>query len=163
LEYGPWRVIRIPDDITFIQFHDLTADAETALEQAKPGHERMGISDFGGFLQTDYVYEYKPIGPYVPEERKLKIIVHGRDVTQTEMLDACAARHYQALGSERPLDNIAYIFMEEEPARAHLHELWLRELECWAIIEGREVRLDTDYHPTPVKPEWVLRLEGRES
>jgi hypothetical protein len=53
------------------------------------------------------------------------------------------------------------VFLEEQNAERHLHELWLRELECRAVVGGREVRLDTDYHPAPDKPEWVRRLEER--
>jgi hypothetical protein len=162
LDYGPWRLLRGANDTTLVQFHDVKADAETALAQAKPGHERMGISATGGFLQRPYHYSFDLGGLYSHETRKLKVIVHGREVTQIEMRDACAVRYYQALGPDRPVDNVAYIFMEEQVARAHLHELWLRELECWAIIDGREVQLDTDYHPPPEKPEWVRQIEERE-
>lgn len=159
LDFGPWRVLRTEPDITLVQFHDLSADSKTALEQSKPGHERMGISDIGGFLQTDFVYKFEIGGLYIPSERKLKIVVHRRELSQLEMLNACATRYYQALGPDRPLDSIAYVFMEEEYARRHLHELWLRELECWTIIKGREVRIDSEYHPVPVKPDWVRQLE----
>jgi hypothetical protein len=47
-------------------------------------------------------------------------------------------------------------------ARRYLHELWLRELECWCIdAQGREVRLDDGYQPERIVPEWVERVEGR--
>src|SRR5690606_11537282 len=135
------------------------ADAETALEQAKPGHQRMGISNEGGFIQSRYVYETDFDGNYLSEDHVLEIVVHGREVPQVEMLDACALRHYQALGAEQPLRNVRYVFMTEDQARAHLHDLWLRALECWAIVGGQKVRLDADYEPpTPEKPEWVKRL-----
>ena len=158
LEFGPWRLLRGADDTSLVQFHDLEADPATALEQARPGHERMGISPVGGYIPPGHVYAHKIGGLYAPTERALKIVVHGREVSQSEMLDACAARLEQALGHESPLDRIAYVFMEEEEARRHLHELWLRELECRAIVAGSEVRLDADYHPTPEKPEWVRRI-----
>jgi hypothetical protein len=97
------------------------------------------------------------------KKRLLKIVIHGRDVPQLEMLDACAARHYNILGPDKPLDNVAFVFMEESVARAHLHELWLRELECRAIIGGQEVLLNTGYNPPPPeKPQWVLDVEARE-
>ena len=160
LDFGPWRLIRGTNDVSMVQFHDLGADAPTALEQAKPGHERMGISDTGGFIQTAYVYAHKIDGLYSQEERKLRILIHGREVSEREMLDACAVRHYQALGADSPIDSIAYVFAVEAEARAHLHELWLRELECWAFIGGCEERLDLDYHPAPDKPSWVKRLEN---
>ncbi len=125
------------------------------------GHERMGISDVGGYIQTDFVYTEKLSGLYDPEQRKLKIIVLGRDISQLEMLEMCASRYYQTLGPTQPIDNIAYIFIEEAKAREHLHELWLRDLECWTFINGLEVRLDTGYNPIPSKPDWVRKLEAQ--
>jgi hypothetical protein len=87
----------------------------------------------------------------------------GETVTEREMLDACAARFYQALGPEQPLDNVVYVFVDDEAARAHLHELWLRGLECRAFAAGVERRLDDDYQPPPPdRPEWVVRLEEKE-
>lgn len=162
LDFGPWRTIRRPGDVTVVQFHDLDADARTALAQAAPGHERMGATPSGGFLQRD-----RPIQPlgglYTAPERRLRVLVHGRPVPQREMLDACSVRRWQALGPDRPIDHVAYVFAVESEARAHLHELWLRDLECWTFVNGRETRIDLDHHPTPVKPEWVVRLEEAES
>lgn len=152
LDQPLWQTLRAPSDTTLVQFHDLEADAATALEQAAPGHQRMGITDTGGFIQFNYVHGHELKGFYEPAERLLKIIVHGREVSQREMLDACAARLLQSLGDAQPLERIAYVFLEEHVARAHLHELWLRELECWTIIEGDQIRLDTDYHPPSQPP-----------
>lgn len=157
LEFGPWRLTHGSNDTSFVQFHDLDTDPDAAFMEARPGHERMGISDNGGFIQSDYVYTYSIDGLYSPEERRLRILVHGREISQLEMLDACAARLYQALGPKRPLDAIAYVFADEGYAAAHLHELWLRELECWTFNNGREVRLDLDYRPSPVKPLWIQK------
>jgi hypothetical protein len=156
LEYGPWRLVRGEHDTSFVQFHALQADADTAFQQARAGHARMGISDIGGFIQSDYVYTHPVEGLYVPEEKRLRVLVHRRKVSQREMLDACAARLYQALGAERPLASIAYVFAVEAEALEHLHELWLRELECWTFVDGREVRIDLAYQP-PMKaePDWV--------
>ena len=166
LDYGPWRVLRGANDTTLVQFHDVSdgVDAATALEQARPAHQRMGISRTGGFLQRRYRYGYDLEGFYDANERILKIVVHGREVTQHEMRDACAARHYNILGPDNPLNNVAFVFIEESVAREHLHELWLRELECRAIIDGQEVLLNTDYDPPPPeKAQWVRDLETRES
>jgi len=119
----------------------------------------MGISSTGGFIQTGLVYCYDWEGTYLPADQVLEIVVHGREVEQREMLEACALRHYQALGEDKPLKNVRYVFMTEDQARAHLHELWLRALECWAIVGGQKVRLDADYEPpAPEKPEWVKQL-----
>ncbi|MFY0568238.1 hypothetical protein ACN28E_31005 [Archangium lansingense] len=162
LDFGPWRVLRGPEDTTLVQFHDLEVDAASALAQARPGHERMGISAVGGYVAPDHFFSRELGGLYEAGTRTLRIIVHGREVSQEEMLDACAARMNQALGPERPIERVAYVFMEPEVARAHLHELWLRELECWTIELGNEVRLDDGYLPTPQKPQWVQLLEARE-
>jgi hypothetical protein len=160
LDFGPWRVLRGDDDTTLIQFHDLEADAETALEQARPGHERMGVSDSGGFIQSGYVYAQDLSGLYSPDERSLKVLVFDREISQRELLDAAAARYYQALGPDRPIGAVAYVFVEEEEARANLHELWLREFECWAFVDGVETRLDEGYEPKPDPPPWVRAHAG---
>lgn len=155
LDFGPWRYLQGPGDTSLVQFHDLETDAQTALKQAQPGHERMGISPIGGYIQTNFNYSHDLNGLYYAEKRELHVVVPvNESVTQREMLDACAVRLYQTLGPAQPIDNVVYVFVEES-ARAHLHELWLRDLGCRAFIEGKEVNLSADYHPTPVKPDWV--------
>src|SRR5690606_31722327 len=162
LTYGPWKLLRDERcDLSFIQFHDVSADPSQAVEQAKSGHQRMGISETGGFIQRNFVYRYDWDGIYLPDDQVLEVIVHGRQIDQREMLEACALRHDQGLGEDKPLKNVRYVFMTEGQARENLHELWLRELECWAIVDGQKVRLDADYDPgPPEKPEWVRRLEA---
>lgn len=160
LDFGPWKVRRGAHDTTLVQFHELGADAATALAQARLGHERMGISDKGGFLQGRYVYAHDLQGLYYAQQHRLHVVVHGRDVSQRELLDACAARRYQRLGAEQPLDNVVYVFMEEAPAMAHLHELWLRGLECRAVVEGVEIDLTAQYRPQPAALEWTARGEA---
>ncbi len=157
LEYGPWRLIRADGDISFVQFHDLAADAETALAQARPGHELMGIGEAGGFLQKDYVYGSDVRGLYLADERKL-VIAAAEPVSLLEMRDACAVRRRRRSDTNEPIERIAYMFLNEKLAREHLHELWLRELECWALVDGQKVRLDEEYAPAPVKPGWVGQL-----
>jgi hypothetical protein len=155
LEYGPWKLLRGNADVSLVQFHELGADAKTALQQARPGHERMGISPAGGFIQQPFPYRYGLKGRYLPALRKLDFVVNGRPVPELEMLEAAASRHDQILGAQKPIESVAYTFVVEEEARDHLHELWLHGLECWAIIEGKEVRLDEDYHPDASPPGWV--------
>src|SRR5947209_2134586 len=65
LDFGPWRK-RESGDATWVEFHDLEADAQTALRQAQPGWERMGISDTGGFIQSGFVYREDVGGVYDP-------------------------------------------------------------------------------------------------
>jgi hypothetical protein len=173
LDFGPWRVIRRPNDTTFIQFHDLDiTDPAEAYDQAKVGHERMGVSKIGGFIQQipDSMLD-SVRGLYTPGQRRLDIVVPpGVTVEQYDMKCACAVRLHYRLdaaagrawkpGTIGPLDSLAYNFVDEEQARAHLHELWLREIECWVADDKGKRRLDLDYHPVPSPPEWVRRLEA---
>lgn len=146
LDFGPWRLFRGANDTSLVQFHDLAADAATALVQARPGHKRIGISPVGAYVQANFHYAQDLKGSYYASERKLHIVVPtGGEVTQREMLDACAARHSQILGPQQPINNIVYVFVEEGTARAHLHELWLRGLECRVFIEGVETNLSDNY------------------
>jgi hypothetical protein len=163
LEFGPWHLIRNEEnDITLVQFYDLNADSDTALEQAKPGHALMSKPFEGAFFQKDFNLAGELDVLYEPAERKVKVIVAGRNVPISEMVDMAKARYGQLLGPEKPIDSVAYIFTESEAdARAHLHDLWLRELECWAFIDDLQTRIDIDYHPTPEKPEWVRQLESQ--
>jgi hypothetical protein len=160
LDYGPWLVRRGADDTSLVQFHDLEADAQTALAQAKAGHHRM-LGPTGGFLVPP-PYESKTTldALYVATDRSLRLVIHGRPLGSQEMHDAAAARRYQALGEARPIEHVRYVFVDEAAAREHLHELWLHELECWAIVGGREVRLDADYLPAPSPPPWVRAVHG---
>jgi hypothetical protein len=156
---GPW-LLHTVGDTSLVQFHDLDADAATALVQARPGHRRMGISDEGGFLQQPYLFAYEIRGRWNPADHMLTVIVHGRDVPPREMLDYGAARKTQALGPEQPLDRIRFLFMEETRALAHLHELWLHGLECWTIAKGLEKRLDDGYQPPSPRPAWADRRDA---
>jgi hypothetical protein len=159
LVQGPWLNMRGEHDTTLIQFHDLNADADTAFEQANAAHKRMSSRDIGGFIRADYEYKHKLKGLYYETDRRFRVIVIDREVSQREMLDARARVVRQDAGADTPLDNVAYTFVEgEAAARKYLHELWLHGLECWTIIEGREVRLDLDYRYPPAKPEWVQRM-----
>jgi hypothetical protein len=166
LDFGPWRVIRRPNDTTFIQFHDLAiTDPDEAYQIAKLGHQRMGCSEPGGFIQQIEDWMLADVrGLYAARERLLEIVVApGETVSQGRMTNACTLRLHHRLTrpSKDPIERIAYIFLDEADARAHLHELWLRELECWLVDGSGKRRLDLDYHPTPNPPEWVKRLDGK--
>ncbi|MEO8703198.1 MAG: hypothetical protein ABI867_24340 [Kofleriaceae bacterium] len=153
LDYGPWRVVRAPGDLTLVQFHDLAATPKQALEQATPGHLRMGIADTGGFIQA-ISSGYQVEGLYDPEQRLLEVVVSGRAVTQEEMLEACAVR-WRKGSRDKPIERVAYVFAHDQEATAHVHELWLRELECWSVDGGNKHRLDLDYTPpAPRPPAW---------
>jgi hypothetical protein len=163
IEFGPWRVIRRPDDLTIVQFHDLEVDAETAYQQARPGHERMGISRSGGYLQVPYLFTQDVEGLYVAETQTLEVIVPpGGIVEQARMRDACALRymHRVAPPAEGRVDHVAYVFVDDVDARSHLHELWLRELEVWLVDGDGKRRLDLAYAPPPTRPPWVDSLRS---
>lgn len=168
LDFGPWRVLRRPNDTTVIQFHDLAiTDPAEAYEQAKAGHERMGNSPIGGYIAWHLEGLLKGLGKalYLEDSRTRQIIVSpGESVSQGDMLCNAALRLHHRLHRPafQPVERISYLFIDINDAIAHLHELWLRELECWSINpKGERVRLDLDYHPTPNPPDWVKRLDGR--
>jgi hypothetical protein len=152
LDHGPWRTVRAAGDTTLVQFHDLAADSPEALAQARPGHDRMGFSDEGGFIPPQHEYEAGLEGRYYPAERRQRIMAAMRQVSPREMLDACAARLEQKWGADRPSEHVGFLFLEEGLARRHMHELWLRELECWTIVGGKETRIDEGYVPPPHEP-----------
>jgi hypothetical protein len=163
LDFGPWRVIRQSNDTTLVQFHDLAiTDPAEAYEQARVGHERMGISPTGGYIAWHLEGLLKGAGQgiYTPEDRLLEVVVGpGNEVKQSEMLCNAALRlHHRTASSATPVERVAYVFVDEADARAHLHELWLRELECWLVDDKGKRRLDLDYHPVPNPPAWVKRL-----
>ncbi len=165
LDFGPWRTIRLPEDTTFVQFHDLAiTDPAEAYEVAKVGHERMGVSYTGGFIQQiDQWMLDDARGAYTAHDRKLHIVVaDGVEVPQLRMLNAATLRRHYRLnpGEPEPVERIAFVFVHEGQARAHLHELWLRELECWVHDARGLRRLDVDYHQTPTPPAWVRRLDA---
>jgi hypothetical protein len=158
LEYGPWRLIRVASDTTLVQFHDLAADADAALAQSAPGHALLGITPTSGYLYPEHRFRHDVSGLYEAAHRRLKIVVAGRDVEVDEMLDACVVRANQRHDPAKPIERIAYVFIDEAAARRHLHQLWLRELECWALGPGGETRLDEDYRPSARPPAWVVAL-----
>lgn len=159
LDHGPWRVVRQEGDVTWVVFHDLAADPVLALDQAAPGHARMGISDEGGFIQSNFVYKYRLKGVYDTETRTLRVPIADDSVPPRQMLEMAAAKRDPRVRTEQPIDQVAFVFIREADARANLHEIWLHGLECWTFNEeGREVRLDADYHPEPHPPAWVEAL-----
>lgn len=167
LEFGPWRLIRGKNDLSFVQFHDLRADDETALEQARPGHLRMGYSALGGFIAPQHSWELlcEPAarsirGVYDETSKTLLQVVAGREIEPLEMFEAAAIKVLQPVS--KPIEQVAYVFIDEGQARTYLHELWLRGLEVRAFIGGKERRLDEDYHPVPKAPEWVKRAQDRD-
>jgi len=148
IERGPWKTIRGRNDLSFIFFHALDVDAAAALRQARPGHLHMGNSDEGGFMQPRYIFEHEIKGSYDPGSGTLKVTVFGQRLQPKQLLDYSAARRLQVLGKDEPLKRIAFIFIEKKEAVQYLETLWLRDMECYAIIDGAETRLDEGYQPS---------------
>ncbi len=126
----------------------------------------MGNSATGGYLQhqLDWIIDNDIRGIYLEKTHTLEALVAPAiKVSQEDMLSMCALRlqHRLTPPPTDRIDHIAYIFMERADAEAHLHEMWLRELECW-YVEGRgKHRLDLDYHPVPEPPAWVRALDDK--
>lgn len=150
LEYGPYRVIYGPYDTTLVQFHDGTG----RLDQVREAHEWIA----SGLLRPRHLYEHAVKGDYSEYDGLLRVHVKGREVTDRELLDATAARRDRQSDATRPLRNIAYVFDDASQARAHLDALWLRELECHAIVDGKLRRLDDTYFRRVSQPDWVQTL-----
>lgn len=155
---GPWRVLTGANDTTLFQFYDLGApDPWIAWEQAKPCVERLTYQPFlptcGLVDRSPRRYEPKD-GTYDADAKRLAVRAGGRTVPTTEMHEACEHRYNARLGlvAMKRYDTIAYTFSSEQSARAHLHELWLRELECWYEVNGKATRLDAEYAPKPNPP-----------
>jgi hypothetical protein len=166
LEYGPWRTIRDEArDITFVQFHDLDADLESALEQARIGHKLMKQNTTGGIDGGKIVERLSAKeNVYDAETKMLTYVFTEEQLDWTWYLEACVIKAYQTTGPEHPVDQVRFMFgYGPEQARKYLHDLWLYGLECWAINDqGVFVRLDDTYTPPPpVKPAWVQELEEK--
>ena len=154
LEWGPWRLIRDDErDLSMVQFCDVEAEDDERVQQAIPGIDRMGICSEGGFIQPKmFPWSYDWQGRYDPDRRVFEVVVAGRNLEPFEMLEARALVWYQSLGPEHPLDRVSFVFLEPDRGLAHLHELWLRDLECWVVRGGRRERLDDSYHPDRADP-----------
>lgn len=164
LAVGPWRVLRGPDDLSLVQFHDLAADAATSYEQAKRAHRVMGIDKLGGFLQTRYQYRTDLKGLYSTAQRALIFVIKGRELTPYELRDAAAARRFQPFGADHPIDRVVYVFVDRAEAERHLPILWRYGHEVRLIgDDGIERRIDEDFVPTLDKPAWVRQLERDDS
>ena len=165
LDYGPWRVEYLSDDATFVQFHDLAVtDSVQAYEQAREGHRRMSVGDTGGYIASIDSDEFAELTGtfYYEDTRLLEILIAPKiEVPQRNMRIACALRllDRQQNRQDGRVERVAYVFINRADAESHLHELWLRELECWYVDETGKHRLDDSYRPTPRPPAWVARLK----
>jgi hypothetical protein len=164
LDRGPWRVLRTPNDTTFVQFHDLDADVSISAAQARPGHmiashvDQEPLPLRGAYLPGPVALR----GTYVLPDRQLVVSVVGRTISRCEMRDAVAARFYQLLGTDQPLDNVVYSFLDKTELDQALPDLWLYGHEARLRDGTGWHRMDNKYTPPSYeKPDWVKQL-GRD-
>ena len=90
------------------------------------------------------------------------VVPPGGTVSKRLMCEAAAIKANQPY-PDTVVDQVAFVFLREEDARAELHELWLRGLEVRAITATGERRLDADYQAEPPPPpDWVKREQDRD-
>lgn len=168
LERGPWRRVRDEAaDVTLVQLHDLSADADTALAQARPGHALLEPMWTGGhYADSEAAFRggvatvrYEP-SFYDKRTRTSIVLVQEREVSRAEMGVAAATRVHQIF--PEPVEQVAFVYMDEAVARRQLPALWTYGLEVRAMTAQGERRLDGDYEPPPAEvPAWVARLTDR--
>lgn len=151
LEHGPWRLVKRPDDLSVVVFHDLELDAETAYARSRRGHVLLGAGPDSGYLSRDHEYSDDVKGLYDAGRETLEIVVSpGERVTPERMKDACAIRaaHRAKPPKRDRIRQVAFVFLTEEDARVQLEALWLRELECWVADDRSKRRLDDTFAPS---------------
>jgi hypothetical protein len=162
IDRGPWRLLR--DDsthVTLIQLHDLAADRDTALAQARPGHALLEPVWLGGhYASQPWAFRaaaasYKPTF-YDRATQTSIVLVQDREVPPSEMGIAAGSRVHQIF--PEPVDQVAFVFTDEATARRQLPALWLYGLEVRAMTAAGERRIDQDYAPpSAAPPDWVAR------
>lgn len=164
IERGPWRLLRdAAAHVTLFQFHDLTADRDAALAQARPGHELLGPVWLGGhYASQPWAFRgsaagYRPTF-YDRATRTSIVLVQDREVSPSEMGIAAGSRIHQIF--PEPVAQVAFVFMDEATAQRQLPALWLYGLEVRAMTAAGERRIDLDYAPPLASPpDWVEALQ----
>ena len=165
IERGPWRLLRDDAcDATLFQFHDLAADADTALAQARPGHALLEPVWLGGHYASQLwafrgnAADYRPTF-YDRTTRTSVVLVQDREVSQAEMGIAAGTRIHQIF--PEPVEQVAFVFTDEATARRQLPALWLYGLEVRTLTGQGELCIDPAYEPPPVTiPDWVKAAGG---
>jgi hypothetical protein len=161
VDRGPW--LRLRDearDLTMFQFHDLDVDGETALAQARLGHALLRPVWLGGHYASQLGVFRGAAGSYKPtfydaSTQTSIVLVQEREVSREEMGIAAATRVHQIF--PEPVEQVAFVFIDEAAARRQLADFWLYGLEVRAMTAAGERRIDQDYEPPPVPPlpDWV--------
>jgi hypothetical protein len=158
LEHGPWLLEHYETGITYVQFYDLALEGDAAWQQGRRAMERLSEGFFTTFGSTQAQLQ----GAYAPEDRCFSVVKTDQGIGQRELWRLCLLRKQNFHHATEPIERLRVTFTEERDARRHLHELWLREIECWALAaDGRRVRLDLDYQPPErILPEWIEQHRG---
>jgi hypothetical protein len=161
LEHGPWKLVGGDEDVSLVQFHDLWADAETARAQADIGHARLAE----GAVTAPLEMTHELRGFYAEGDKRLRVVVEEPGLLDPRRL--LEARQAARVGHEiepgKPIASVAFVFPSEEQARANLHELWVRDLECRTSIDKIEKRIDVEYAPGDLRPDWARPPKERTS
>lgn len=151
LERGPWKLSKF-EEISVVQFHDLAAGPDEALEQALPGWRAFGLSPEGGLFDLAAPTLGEP--SYDRAEQRLRIEVFH--ALYPPELTAMAA--WRVRPTKNRVERVRLVFATRQLAEMHIHECWMRNLECYYVLDGRERRVGHGYSVPIQKPEWVTRL-----
>ncbi len=158
LDHGPWLLEHYDPDVTYVQLYDLTLEGDAAWQQGRRAMERLSEGFFTVFGSTHAELR----GAYSSEERCFSVVKTDQGIGYRVMWRLCLLRKKNRHHATEPIERLRITFTEERDARRHIHELWLREIECWALTaDGRRVRLDLDYQPPErILPEWIEQHRG---
>ena len=161
LTYGPWRLIERPGDLSIIEYHDPSADPETALAQAKPGHRAAGLSTTGAFIHPSYTFDDRDYGTFHKPTQRLEQVVVNRDVTAKELRVFAAVKMLQPLTMH--VEQVTWVFPDEATARRNLHLIWCWGMAVRTFVAGVETELTDGYEPpAPVVPDWVKKRRDQD-
>lgn len=138
LEQAPVTLHHGPEGCTMAQFHALDAGPIEALAQARPGHTWLAPAPEGGLLLPGVLPPGELNGLYDPEARSLSV-VPIRPLDDAQLAGLCAARNLGSAG--QPVQRLRAVYLDPALARQQHRALWLREIEVYAFIHGRETRL----------------------
>jgi len=146
LDLLPLKVYRGPNDTTLVQLYDPDEpDEEARLRQHNTALEALGVSRTGIFMIRPAPCELEGMSV---DGDTVWVDIGTRDMLVQEPQRARLRQWHDGLA------RTAFRFATEAHARPHLHNLWLRGVECWV----GDTRLDLDYTPVPDPPAWVQAL-----
>jgi hypothetical protein len=157
LAQGPWKLWRGPSDTMLLQLHALDVDAQTANEQAAAAWRFFGYSNERLLIPRGYKARLELGGDYDAATQTMRVRVDGPPTNDEQRMLAwehAVARKLRR-DSPQPIRSVAFVFADEELARAELPRLWRMEHEVWVERDGKQIRLDIDYAPPDMTPAWT--------